>query len=198
MWAGKHFSWVVILSVIDTKQLSHVPAITLRNRLKEWKTARYKTHNCKEMKSLPKPQSQFSIQQKTPLFTGEQLLHTSLWYKTQLLSKCNLAEATTEAPTSLHMLRRSNNLCFIRRLLSQFWHSHGVSVTATLLWTVQAACERSVDFHYEWQWGWHPEMVHTTVKTPDAQRRVRMSGKKIFIKNMTLFGTLRIDPKLLT
>lgn len=86
--------------------------------------------------------SQFSIQQQTPLFTGEQLLHTSLWYKAQLLSKCNLAEEATEAPTSLHIVRHSNHLRFIRRLLSWFWHSHGVTVTATLLWTVQAACER--------------------------------------------------------
>lgn len=64
-----------------------------------------------------------AFSRKIPLFTGEQLLHTSLWYKTQLLSKCNLAEESSEAPTSLHILRQSNHLCFTRRLLSWFWHS---------------------------------------------------------------------------
>lgn len=64
--------------------------------------------------------------------------------KTQLLSKCNLAAESTEAPTSLHILRQSNHLCFTRRLLSWFWHLHGVMVTEILHWAIQAACERSV------------------------------------------------------
>lgn len=116
--------------------------------------------------------------------------------KTQRLNKCDLAEESTEAPTSLHILRHSNHLCFIRRLLSWFWHSHGVTVTAALLWTVQAACERPVvDCQYEQQWGWYPDTVHSTVRLCRCSGEAKNVRETIYY--MSLFGTLRFDQKIL-